>query len=193
VELSTCGFEIHRGERVLVIGEPGAAVLLGRAIAGLWGWGHGEIYLPERADISFLSDRPYLPEGPLRDSVIFPAAPDDFPDTAIRRALFHVGLDHLIEKLDQTQHWEHSLSVNEQQRLAFARLLLHRPEWILLVGATDALGAKGEREIMTLLRQELPSATLVVLGHPEHSQAYYHRHLIIEGGQATAVLREKTA
>ncbi|HEY0525282.1 MAG TPA: ABC transporter ATP-binding protein/permease, partial [Stellaceae bacterium] len=132
---------VARGERVLVAGASGLGKsTLFRAIAGIWPFGGGEVRLPCGARPMFLPQRPYLPVGTLRDVVRYPdggAGAGD--DAAVCEALVAVGLSPLAERLDETAHWASRLSLGEQQRIAAARVLLQRPDWLFLDEATSAL------------------------------------------------------
>ena len=131
--------EVGPGERIQILGKPGAGKsTLFRALAGMWPWGEGTIQLPPRDAMMFMPQRPYLPPGTLRAAVSYPEEADRFDDAALGAALERVDLGHLVPALDQTDRWDRKLSLDEQQRLAFARLLLHAPRWVFL---DDAIGA----------------------------------------------------
>lgn len=156
--------EIAPGERIWLSGEPPAASAVIKALAGLWTSGRGRIELPSDGPLYFMPQKPYLPLALLREVVTYPAVTGGELDQEIRAYLRRVGLVHLAEKLHDTEVWEETLSLGEQQRLGFARLLFHRPHWIILEEPADALSAAGEREMMRLLRAEFPAAALVVAG-----------------------------
>jgi putative ATP-binding cassette transporter len=170
--------EFGPGERVLIVGESGSGKsTLFRAIAGIWPWGTGTILLPPRKDIMFMPQRPYLPLGPLRTALTYPVAPDKFPDEAQKAALERVGLGDLTNMLGREERWDRLMSVGEQQRLAFARLLLHRPRWIFLDEATAALDDENQARVMSIFDQELAGATLISIGHREGLERYHTRTL----------------
>src|SRR5262245_15366977 len=120
--------EVDCGERVLIAGcpEAGKNQLL-RAVAGLWPAGTGTILLPPPEQVMFMPPRPYLPFTTLRAAITYPDQPDGFADAAIHAALERVGLGRLIVRLAEKERWDRSLSADEQQRLALARLILHAP------------------------------------------------------------------
>ncbi len=188
--------EITAGERVLIQGESGTGKsTLFRALAGLWPWGAGEIETPPRETMMFMPQRPYLPLGSLRGALAYPAAPDGFDGPALGAALTHVGLERLIPQLEQEERWDRTLSLGEQQRLAFARLLLHRPRWIFMDEATAALDEANQDAMMDLVRKELPDSALVSIGHRPGLEAFHTRTLKLvraEGG-ARLSLPKRTA
>ena len=163
--LTACTLALPHGSRILVTGASGAgkSTLL-RALAGIWPYGSGTITLPAGAKRLFLPQRPYLVLGSLRRALSYPrtaAASDE----EIARILTCVGLDHFSARLDDVDDWSRILSLGEQQRLAFARILLIRPNWIFLDEATSALDEPRERALYELLHQELPSASMISIGH----------------------------
>ncbi|MBW7849874.1 MAG: ABC transporter ATP-binding protein/permease [Rhodospirillales bacterium] len=175
--------EIARGERVLVTGDPAATHRLFKVVAGLWSWGHGRVDLPRDAAIFFLPQRPYLPVGTLRTALAYPSPASAFAPTAAEAALRRVGLGYLTGRLSDVQTWERILAPGEQQRLGFARLLLHRPDWILIEDATDDLEPAGEEEMMRLLDQELPDATVITIGHHPILETFHRRKLALTSEQ----------
>jgi vitamin B12/bleomycin/antimicrobial peptide transport system ATP-binding/permease protein len=165
---------VEPGDRVAVVGPSGAGqTTLFRALAGRWPYGRGHIAMPPRARTMFLSPQPYLPIGPLRATLSYPSADGSFADEAIGEVLRQVGLAHLATRLDESDHWEKSLSSGEQQRLAIARALLHEPEWLFLDDATAALDEDAEKRIYEFLEQRLPRSAIVSIAH-RASVARYH-------------------
>ena len=163
--LTSCTLRFARGSHVLVTGASGAgkSTLL-RALAGIWPYGSGTINLPHDTRRLFLPQRPYLVLGSLRRALSYPrtaAASDE----EIARILKLVGMDHFAARLDDVDDWSRILSLGEQQRLAFARILLIRPDWIFLDEATSALDEAREHALYQLLYQELPNASIISVGH----------------------------
>ena len=182
--------EIRAGDRVLVSGDATAISALFKALAGLWRWGGGRIRLPHDGRLFFMPPRTYLPLGTLRQALCYPASPEAFDDTQIRRALLGVGLDHLAPRLADTEIWDSALAIDEQQRLGFARLLLHRPDWIFIQETTDALDTKGEEEMMRLLEAEFAGAAVVTVGRSAGLEPFHRRRLEIRRTDGGAVVRE---
>jgi putative ATP-binding cassette transporter len=171
------------GDRVAITGPSGSGkTTLLRAIAGIWPFGHGRIEVPARGRMFFLPQRPYFPLGTLRAAVSYPAAEGIFSDARIREVFRLLGLDHLEGRLDRNEIWDESLSAQEQQRLAIARVLLHEPEWLFLDKATSALDEATERRVYELLRERLPQTTVVTVAHRPGLEDYHERrwHLAVE-------------
>ncbi len=178
VVIQEANAEIKAGEKVLIVGESGTGKsTLFRAIAGLWPWGAGEIRIPPRDRMMFMPQRPYIPLGSLRAALAYPAAPKKFADAALAAALERCGLPHLAPRLEEEDRWDRVLSLGEQQRLAFARLLLHRPRWVFLDEATAALDEENQDVMMNLFREELAESALVSIGHRPGLDAYHDRTL----------------
>ncbi|WP_377846563.1 ABC transporter ATP-binding protein/permease [Bosea sp. UC22_33] len=150
----------------LLIGPSGSGKsTLFRAIAGIWPFGDGKVGIPAEADIMLLPQRPYLPQGSLRAALAYPAEEGAYDDAAIRAAMEKVKLGHLTEKLDEVDLWGQRLSGGEQQRLAVARALLSKPDWLFLDEATASLDEKLEGEIYATIDRELPHTRIVSIGH----------------------------
>jgi putative ATP-binding cassette transporter len=177
---------------VLIVGDTGAGKsTLFRAVAGLWPWGSGTILTPAPGTMAFLPQRPYLPLGTLRNAVIYPAPPDAFSATDVRHALERCDLGNLVAKLDQVERWDRELSLGEQERLAFARILLHKPAWVFLDEATAALDEDSQRHIMGLFAAELAHTTVLSIGHRPDLAAYHTRTLQLVHGRDGARLKLK--
>ncbi|RPI43800.1 MAG: ABC transporter ATP-binding protein/permease [Betaproteobacteria bacterium] len=169
-----------RGESTLVTGPSGSGKsTLFRALAGIWPFGRGEVRWPEQARALFLPQRPYLPLGSLRQVLSYPAPPDAFDDATVEQAMRACGLEHLRPRLAESQNWALVLSGGEQQRVGFARALLHRPDWLFMDEASSALDETAERELYGLLR-ELPATTVISIGHRPGLRAFHGRRLAIE-------------
>jgi putative ATP-binding cassette transporter len=173
--------EIAPGEKVLIVGESGTGKsTLMRAIAGLWPWGTGEILI-DGAGLFLMPQQPYVPLGTLRRAVTYPLAPEAVDDTVVRQTVEEVGLGHFLDRLDEEDvHWEHTLSGGEKQRLAFARVLLHRPSLIVMDEATAALDPLSQEQLMRLVLKQLPDASIVSIGHRAELEAFHTRKLVLE-------------
>lgn len=173
--LSARRLEISPGERVVIVGGPSSGkTSLFRALAGLWPWGTGHVELPAEG-VMFMPKHPYLPGGSLRDILAYPYAPDKFEDADFRTALTTIGLPHLISSLDTTAPWEKELSDPEQQGLAFARLLLHKPRWVAIDTAIDTLPPQTRRALFDALRKELPQTSVLAISGVEHKYDFFDR------------------
>ena len=153
------------GRPLLIVGPSGAgkSTLL-RAIAGLWPFGRGRIRVGD-GRVLFLPQRPYLPLGTLAHALVYPRAEGEFSRDGLVEALRAVGLPHLVPLLGEEGHWAQRLSIGEQQRVAFARVLLVRPEIVFLDEATSALDEAAEAALYRLLRHASWRPTIVSVGH----------------------------
>jgi putative ATP-binding cassette transporter len=171
---------IAPGEKVLLVGDSGIGKsTLVRAIAGLWPWGSGGIAAPRGTGIAFVPQRPYLPLGTLRAALLYPAHDLACADAALGKVLVDCGLRHLVHRLDDVERWDQILSSGERQRLAFARLFLHRPAVVILDEATSALDEAGQTALMSLLRESLPDTTLISIGHRPGLETFHDRRLTL--------------
>jgi vitamin B12/bleomycin/antimicrobial peptide transport system ATP-binding/permease protein len=172
---------ITPGEKVLVVGESGSGKsTLVRAIAGLWPWGGGEILIKFEG-LFLMPQQPYVPLGTLRRAATYPLSPETVDDAMVRKAVEEVGLGHFIDRLDEEDtRWEHILSGGEKQRLAFARALIQRPNIIVMDEATAALDPLSQDQLMQLVLERLPEATLVSVGHRAELEAFHTRKLVLE-------------
>lgn len=181
--------EIRRPERVLIRGQSGSGKsTIMRAVAGVWPWGKGAIHLP-RGSIMFMPQKPYFPLGTLREAMHYPKAPEGITDEVLKETLHKVGLDHLRDRLDETERWDHILSGGEQQRVAFARTLVHKPDWIFMDEATSALDEAGQENVMKLLIEDLPETSIVSIGHRPGLEVFHTRELTLVPGDKGARLR----
>jgi vitamin B12/bleomycin/antimicrobial peptide transport system ATP-binding/permease protein len=178
--------EVGPGERIQILGKPGSGKsTLFRALAGMWPWGEGTIQLPPRDAMMFMPQRPYLPPGPLRAAVSYPAEAGRFDDEAVVAALERIDLAHLAPSLDSIERWDRKLSLDEQQRLAFARLLLHAPRWVFLDDAVGALGEDHRELVLSILRRDFAGATVIRFGRDRVPDGVWDRtlHVILRPGE----------
>jgi putative ATP-binding cassette transporter len=178
-------------EPTLVVGPTGVGKsTLFRAIAGIWSFGRGEIHQPAYAKLMLLPQRPYIPHGPLREALAYPGASSNFSDEQLRGALVKVGLPALADRLDDNESWQMRLSGGEQQRLAVARALLAKPDWLFLDESTASLDEKSEADLYRMIAKTLPSTTIVSIGHRSTLHAFHKRRITFEardGAPATVV------
>jgi putative ATP-binding cassette transporter len=181
--LAGASARIAQGARVLVRGPSGSGKsTLFRAIAGIWPFGRGYVRVPAGFQALFLPQRPYFPLGTLRAAVAYPAAAEAFDDAAIKAALAAVGLPHLVARLEEEATWPMQLSVGEQQRIAFARALLHRPAWLFLDEATSALDEPAQAALLELLHERLGETSIVSIAHRPAPAPFHDRVLDIVPG-----------
>jgi putative ATP-binding cassette transporter len=172
---------IEPGERVLVSGESGTGKsTLVRAIAGLWPWGGGSVDFHADRRLFMLPQKPYVPSGTLRRATAYPGAAEDWSIEQIGDALDKVGLGHLKDRIEEEAPWDQTLSGGEKQRLAFARLFLHRPDIIILDEASSALDDRSQDKLMVLLNEELKDATVVSVAHRAELEAFHSRKITLE-------------
>jgi putative ATP-binding cassette transporter len=173
------------GRSVVISGRSGSGKsTLFRALAGIWPYGQGAVQRPAGRAL-FLPQRPYIPLGTLRHAITYPdAAGAD--DAAVRHALAKAGLGHLEPRLDEEDAWAQRLSGGEQQRLALARALLARPDWLFLDEATASLDPAGEAELYATLKAELPDTTIVSIAHRPTVAALHDEALVFTPGAGLA-------
>ena len=185
--IANINFSMKRGDSVLLTGASGSGKsTLIRAIAGIWPFGRGEIRVARDARILFLPQRPYLPIGKLRDVVSYPMPADGVADGTLREALEAVGLPQFAGRLDEEAHWQLQLSPGEQQRIAFARALVQKPDWLFLDEATSAVDESTESRLYALIRERLPETTVFSIGHRATLRPFHTRRLMVQPTGSTA-------
>jgi putative ATP-binding cassette transporter len=171
---------IAPGSRWLVRGPSGAGKsTLMRALAGLWPFGEGAIDAPVDARMMFIPQTSYLPIGTLKAALTYPAPADAYGDDDCRDALRACRLGEYADRLQETGHWTRVLSPGEQQRLAGARVLLHKPDFLFLDEATSALDPDNEARLYRLFNERLPKAAIVSVAHRESLAAFHEDTLDI--------------
>lgn len=177
------GLELNCGDSLVVTGRSGAGkTTLLRSMAGLWPFASGTLRCPVGAHATmFLSQLPYVPLGTLRDVVCYPNNPESVSDQTLRETFAKVALSPLYERLDEEQDWARELSPGEQQRVAFARVLIARPRAVFLDEATSALDEGLEFALYRLLRTELPECVVVSVSHRRTVDQHHQRELTLLG------------
>jgi putative ATP-binding cassette transporter len=176
--------DLEAGQSVLLAGPSGSGKsTLFRAIAGIWPFGTGRIRVPDGAQVMVVPQKPYIPIGTLRAAVTYPAPPGAFADEDIRKALEDARLGLLASQLDREDIWSQRLSGGEQQRVAVARALLTRPDWLFLDESTSALDEKLEAELYGILATRLPKTTIVSIGHRSTLSTFHRRRLDMTVGE----------
>lgn len=182
--------EILPGERVLVTGVPGVGkTLLFRTLAGLWPWGSGRIGMPPGEKPTFVPRRPYFPPGKLRDVLCYPRGTEAFEQGDLARRLDEVGLSRLASSLDRSARWDRELSEDDQRMLAFARLTLHKPAWVIIDEALETMDAETHRRMMALWERDLADTTIINIGRGERNGHFFTRTVRLTRNPAGQALR----
>jgi putative ATP-binding cassette transporter len=186
--ISQANFTLNPGESVLLTGPSGSgkSTLL-RAVAGLWPFVEGRIELPANKNGMFLPQKPYMPVDTLLSAMTYPSLPTAFPRERIHQLMHLCKLDHEIPRLDEIENWQLLLSPGEQQRVAFVRVLLHRPDWLFLDEATSALDEPTQDALYHLLREELPQIAILSVAHRRSVREYHNREVTLENKELCAV------
>jgi vitamin B12/bleomycin/antimicrobial peptide transport system ATP-binding/permease protein len=186
---------ILHGDTVLLGGASGLGKsTLFRAVAGIWPFGRGEIRGPRDRNVLFLPQKPYLPIGTLREVVSYPMPSAGVDDLTLREALEAVGLSRLAGRLSEAGNWALQLSPGEQQRIAFARALVQKPDWLFLDEATSALDEATEARLYRLVGERLPGTTVFSVGHRVTLRPFHSRHLLVRAnGNGPSSIVEVTA
>ena len=164
--LAKTAVDVRPGDTVLLQGPSGSGKsTLFRAFAGIWPFARGQVSVPGNA--MFIPQRPYVPDGTLRDALAYPNPAADYSDEALKQALADALLPDLASRLDDSDAWSQKLSGGEQQRLAIARVLLKKPAWLFADEATSALDAEAERTLYKRLAATVHSAggAMVSIAH----------------------------
>jgi len=152
-----------------------------RAIAGIWPFGEGDIELPEKESVIYLPQKPYVPLGSLREALLFPHDLTVSPsDEVVSQALEDCHLHNLIQRLYEAARWSELLSPGELQRISFARILLHKPDWIFLDESTSSLDLANEKYLYKLLKEKLPRSAVISVGHQASTEAFHDAIIDLE-------------
>jgi putative ATP-binding cassette transporter len=176
--------QVAPGDSVVITGASGSGKsTLFRAIAGIWPFGTGRVALPASGRALFLPQRPYIPLGSLKRAVCYPEDAAAYTDAEVSEALEAAELPHLTARLNDADTWDKRLSGGEQQRLALARALLLKPEWLFLDEATASLDPGAEERLYAKLKERLPGTALVSIAHRPAVAKFHDRALRVEGGR----------
>jgi len=168
---------IH-GNNYVIKGESGLGKsTFIRAIAGVWPYASGEVVFPENKHVMYLPQQPYMPIGTLAEAILFPDKKDPELEKHLESVLHDCHLKEFIPRLNETAHWSQELSPGEQQRIAFARVLLHKPDWVFLDESTSMLDLANEAHLYALLHKRLPQCSIISVGHHASVDAF-HQHVI---------------
>ncbi|RSC25065.1 ABC transporter ATP-binding protein/permease [Pseudomonas putida] len=191
--IADLSLNLQAGQALLIKGPSGSGkTTLLRALAGLWPYAEGAVARPLGEQALFLSQRPYLPLGDLRTAIAYPAQLGQEQDARMQQALRQVNLAHLAERLEESRDWTRILSIGEQQRLAFARVLFNQPHVVFLDESTSAMDEGLEHALYSLLRNEMPETLLVSVGH-RSTLAGFHSHRLEVDGKGGWALFEQDA
>ncbi len=176
--LKDLNLELPKGSSTLITGTSGSGKsTLFRAMAGIWPFGRGRILIPAGARVLFLPQKPYIPIATLRDAVKYPDENSMASDADIVSALEAARLGHLAGRLDEEAHWSNTLSGGEQQRLAIARALVFKPDWLFLDEATASLDEANEAAVYGVLKERLPGTTMISIGHRPSLRQWHEQRL----------------
>jgi vitamin B12/bleomycin/antimicrobial peptide transport system ATP-binding/permease protein len=173
--------EIKAGEHVLIVGESGTGkTLLFRTLAGLWPWGAGRVTRPKGEELLYMPRRPYLPPGTLREVLAYPLAVETYETGAYQAALTRLKLDRLVPMLDRSEHWDRDLSEDEQQIVAFARVVLHAPPWVLIDEVLDAFDGEARAAVLEIFAKDLARTGVIHIGRADANDHWFSRvlHLV---------------
>jgi vitamin B12/bleomycin/antimicrobial peptide transport system ATP-binding/permease protein len=172
------------GDSLVITGQSGfGKTTLLRSLAELWPYASGTLCRPDGDNATmFLSQLPYVPLGSLRGVVCYPNSPDDIAEGALRETLTKVALVPLCDRLDEERDWAKVLSPGEQQRVAFARVLLTKPQAVFLDESTSALDEGLEFALYQMLRSELPDCVIVSVSHRRAVELLHDQQLELLGG-----------
>jgi putative ATP-binding cassette transporter len=174
--LEKINVEFVHGKNYLIKGPSGIGKsTFIRTIAGIWPYGSGDVTLPAEKSIMYIPQKSYMPIGTLREALLFPDNISLISDEELVKVLRQCDLPELVARLQDVSMWSEQLSPGELQRIAFARVLIHKPDWVFLDEGTSALDLQHEAHMFELLKRELPNCSLVSIGH-QPSVEIFHDH-----------------
>lgn len=179
--LNKVNFSVKEGERILIMGGSGSGKsTMIRALRGLWTYGSGKIELPH--NIFYVPQRPYMPIATLKESMLYPALSSDIKDddNKLGELLNFFGLGYLIGHLNERKDWSTILSLGEQQRVSFIRILINKPKWIVMDEPTSSLNKLLEELAFKKMIKEINGVTVVTVGHSETLKKFHRKVVDIE-------------
>lgn len=179
--IGNINLNFERGQSFLLCGPSGLGKsTLMRSIAGAWCYGSGYIRVHQDAQILLLPQKPYLPIGTLEEALVYPCTKSIYTTEQLQTILKHCLLDKFCDQLSTSANWTQRMSLGEQQLLALGRVLLHKPDIVCLDESTSALDETKEAHIYACLRQELPHATIISVGHRSSLLAFHDNHIYLD-------------
>jgi vitamin B12/bleomycin/antimicrobial peptide transport system ATP-binding/permease protein len=187
--ISCARLDVAPGEAAHISGQSstGKSVLV-RVLAGLWPRLHGTLAMPANARVMIAPQKSYLPLGPLKGALLYPDPDMKVGDQHLAAALERVGLGQLTERLTEVARWDQVLANGERQRLAIARLLIQKPDVVILDDALSALEEPVQATLLARLKADLPGAIIISLGQRSDSAGQHDRHYVLERGNGGAIL-----
>lgn len=181
LQISANDVTIKHGEKVLIKGRTGAGkTTVFRVLSGIWPFGEGEVVLPKGKKVIVLPQKPYFPIGTLADAITYPEPAGTYSREDMVKALQLVGMADYAARLDEEGHWNMMCSGGEQQRLAIARALLYKPDYMFFDEATASMDEPSEMELYTMLNEEMADATIISIGHRSSLAQFHNRTLFAE-------------
>jgi len=181
LQISANDVTIKHGEKVLIKGRTGAGkTTVFRVLSGIWPFGEGEVVLPKGKKVIVLPQKPYFPIGTLADAITYPEPAGTYSREDMVKALQLVGMADYAARLDEEGHWNMMCSGGEQQRLAIARALLFKPDYMFFDEATASMDEPSEMELYTMLNEEMADATIISIGHRSSLAQFHNRTLFAE-------------
>ena len=181
LQISANDVTIKHGEKVLIKGRTGAGkTTVFRVLSGIWPFGEGEVVLPKGKKVIVLPQKPYFPIGTLADAITYPEPSGTYSREDMVKALQLVGMADYAARLDEEGHWNMICSGGEQQRLAIARALLFKPDYMFFDEATASMDEPSEMELYTMLNEEAKDATIISIGHRSSLAQFHNRTLFAE-------------
>ncbi|MDF2875796.1 MAG: bacA 1 [Sporomusa sp.] len=174
VLINNLTLELRPRESILITGPSGCGkTTLLKTLSGIWPFFDGKITLPSEKKMLFLPQKPYLPIGSLRQAILYPYRMANTTNMTIKELLTSCGLCSLLQHLDREADWSKLLSLGELQRISIARAILHQPEWLFLDETTSCVDTRMEQAMYRILKEKLPKASFISIGHRDTLRAYH--------------------